>query len=73
MTRMPGSAAAWSGGITSETIVPPWYGERLDLDHAIWVCFANARNEEQKRADREQASEPVFRPHTWVSDLNDWL
>jgi hypothetical protein len=59
--------------ITSETIVPPWYGERLDLDHAIWVCFANARTEEQKRADREQASEPLFRPHTWVSDFNDWL
>jgi HNH endonuclease len=57
--------------ITPETIVPPWYGERLDLDHAIWVCFANARTEEQKRADREQASEPLFRPHTWVSDFND--
>ena len=57
--------------ITPDTIIPPWYGERLDLDHAIWVCFANARTEEQKRADREQASEPVFRPHTWVSDFND--
>jgi hypothetical protein len=30
--------------ITPETIVPPWYGERLDLDHAIYVCFANAAN-----------------------------
>ena len=28
--------------ITPETIIPPWYGERLDLDHAIHVCFANA-------------------------------
>jgi hypothetical protein len=54
--------------ITPETIVPPWYGERLDLDHAIWVCFANARTEEQKRADREQAQEPVFRPRTWDGD-----
>jgi len=31
--------------ITPETIIPPWYGERLDLDHAIYVCFANAANQ----------------------------
>ena len=30
--------------ITPETIIPAWYGERLDLDHAIYVCFANAAN-----------------------------
>jgi HNH endonuclease len=30
--------------ITPETIIPPWYGERLDLDHAIYVCLANAAN-----------------------------
>ena len=28
--------------ITPETIIPPWYGERLDLDYAIHTCFANA-------------------------------
>ena len=31
------------------------YGERLDLDHAIWVCFANARIAQEKQehpADR---------------------
>jgi hypothetical protein len=28
--------------ITAGTIVPGWHGERLDLDHAIWVAFANA-------------------------------
>jgi hypothetical protein len=33
--------------ITAETIIPPWYGERLDLDHAIYVCFANARTGEE--------------------------
>jgi hypothetical protein len=27
--------------ITPEMIIPPWYGERLDLDYAIAVCFAN--------------------------------
>ena len=30
--------------ITPETIIPSWYGERLDLDHAIYICFANAAN-----------------------------
>ena len=30
--------------ITPETITPAWYGERLDLDHAIYICFANAAN-----------------------------
>ena len=57
--------------ITPDTIIPPWYGERLDLDHAIYVCFANARTEEQKQADREQAQEPVFRPDTWGGDFSD--
>jgi 5-methylcytosine-specific restriction endonuclease McrA len=28
--------------ITPDTIVPAWYGERLDLDYAIHACFANA-------------------------------
>ncbi len=30
--------------ITPGTIIPAWYGERLDLDHAIYICFANAAN-----------------------------
>jgi HNH endonuclease len=34
--------------ITPDTIIPPWYGERLDLHHAIWACFANARTNEEK-------------------------
>jgi hypothetical protein len=28
--------------ITPDTIIPAWYGERLDLDHAIYISFANA-------------------------------
>ena len=44
--------------ITPETIIPPWYGERLDLDHAIYVCFANART------DRGKASRPGARPRS---------
>jgi Domain of unknown function (DUF222)/HNH endonuclease len=31
--------------ITPDTIIPPWYGERLDLDYAIYTCFANAANQ----------------------------
>ena len=65
-----GIAEAHDAAITPETIIPPWYGERLDLDHAIYVCFANARTEEQKQADREQAQEPVFRPDTGVGDFS---
>jgi len=54
--------------ITEETIVPAWYGERLDLDYAIAVCFANARTDEEKRADQEQAQEAVFRPKSLRGD-----
>ena len=39
-----------------ETIIPPWYGERLDLDHAIYVCLANARTPQERR---EQAEDPA--------------
>jgi 5-methylcytosine-specific restriction endonuclease McrA len=35
--------------ITPETIIPPWHGERLDLDYAIYTCLAN----EQLRRDCE--------------------
>jgi hypothetical protein len=36
--------------ITPETIVPAWFGERLDLDYAIATCFANAANREKAAA-----------------------
>jgi hypothetical protein len=61
---------AHDADITPETIIPPWHGERLDLDHAIYVCFANARTDEQKQADREQAQETVCRPDPWGSDFS---
>jgi len=38
--------------VTPETIVPPWYGERLDLDYAIAVLFGN----QQARRAREEAA-----------------
>jgi hypothetical protein len=70
--RRPGGSIGdtHDADITPETIIPPWYGERLDLDHAIYVCFANARTDEQKRADREQAQEAVFRPDTSTGDFS---
>ena len=51
-TQLPGSPAlpeadgtigdCHDADITTDTIVPAWYGERLDLDYAIHACFANA-------------------------------
>ena len=32
--------------ISPNTIIPAWYGDRLNLDLAIWACFANAKNAE---------------------------
>jgi hypothetical protein len=61
---------AHDADITEDTIIPAWYGERLDLDYAIAVCFANARTDEEKRADQEQAQETVFRPKSWGGDFS---
>ncbi len=44
--------------ITPDTIIPPWYGERLDLDYAIYTCLAN----EQVRADRAAGRHARRRP-----------
>jgi hypothetical protein len=49
--------------ITPETIIPPWYGERLDLDYAIGVCFANARTHQEQR---EHAGKPLARRRATV-------
>lgn len=29
--------------IAPDTIIPAWYGDKLNLDLAIWACFANAQ------------------------------
>jgi hypothetical protein len=29
--------------ISPDTIIPAWYGDRLNLDLAIWACFANVQ------------------------------
>jgi hypothetical protein len=48
-------AACHAAEITLSTIVPAWYGDKLDLDHAIWACFANAENQ-AKRAKEATAA-----------------
>jgi Domain of unknown function (DUF222)/HNH endonuclease len=58
--------------ITPDTIIPPWYGERLDLDHAIHACFANARTEEEKQAARDQDREPHARGRVTIYEPGDW-
>ena len=59
--------AAHDADITPDTIIPPWYGERLDLNHAIWTCFANART----REEREQDGAPVNRGRVTVYEPED--
>ena len=65
--------------ITTETIVPAWYGERLDLDYAIYVCLANAQTKEERQADRDQAGESgsrdrvqVFEPEGWADRIREY-
>jgi hypothetical protein len=60
---LPGTDGTIEGchdaGITLDTIIPPWYGERLDLDYAIYTCFANA---EYHARQAGQAGEPAGQP-----------
>ena len=58
--------------ITPETIIPPWYGERLDLDHAIYICLANARNQQERQEQRDQAGQPADRGRVRVYEPEDW-
>jgi len=58
---------AHDAAITPDTIIPPWSGERLDLNHAIWACFANART----REEREQDGAPVNRGRVTVYEPED--
>ena len=67
--------------ITPDTIIPAWYGERLDLDHAIYVCFANAANRARRREQEEQPDRPEPepeqaeppRPQLWAVSPFQWL
>jgi Domain of unknown function (DUF222)/HNH endonuclease len=69
--------------VTPDTIIPAWYGERLDLDHAIYVCFANAANRARRRDQEEQPDRPEpepepeqaepRRPQLWAVSPFQWL
>ncbi len=60
--------------ITPGTIIPPWYGERLNLDYAIYICLANARTPQERRDQRDQAEDPeLFRPRKWIVEPSDWI
>jgi len=45
--------------ITPETIIPPWHGERLDLDYAIYTCLANEKVRADRAAGRDRPEEPA--------------
>jgi hypothetical protein len=57
--------------ITPETVIPLWYGERLDLDYAIHVCFANARTQ-QERQTHLRDREPEVPERVTVYEPEDW-
>ncbi len=61
--------AAHDADITPDTIIPPWYGERLDLNHAIWACFANARIREER--ERGQDGDPADRGRVTIYEPGD--
>jgi len=56
--------------ITPETIIPPWYGERLDLDYAIAVCFANARVQQERR-NQPHGGEPKAKERVTIYEPED--
>jgi 5-methylcytosine-specific restriction endonuclease McrA len=55
---LPGSdgdlAGCHDADITTETIVPAGLGDKLDLDLAIWACFANARLDQQRAGQQHE-------------------
>jgi hypothetical protein len=40
--------------ITADTIIPAGLGDKLDLDLAIWACFANARIDQQRASQHQE-------------------
>jgi hypothetical protein len=53
--------------ITPDTIIPAWYGEHLDLDYAIYTCFANADYQARHQHDQHTtATTPAPEPEPWT-------
>jgi hypothetical protein len=55
---LPGGDGDLSGchnaQITTDTIIPAGLGDKLDLDLAIWACFANDRIDEHRASQHQQ-------------------
>jgi 5-methylcytosine-specific restriction endonuclease McrA len=76
-----GIADVHDAEITPETIIPPWHGERLDLDYAIYTCLANAGARQVAQADPDgpdsdtaRRGAAVFAPGNWyplIRQYND--
>ena len=81
LPQADGTIGDWhDADITPETIIPPWYGERLDLDYAIYTCFANAANQASGRTPPQvdQSGEtdlpaPLPPPTNRVIEPQDWM
>ena len=61
--------------ITAETIIPPWYGEKLDLDQAIYACFASARTGQERQAGERQITREavqVYEPEGWADRIRQY-
>jgi Domain of unknown function (DUF222)/HNH endonuclease len=56
--------------IDPDTIIPHWYGERLDLDYAIYTCFANARVQQERR-NQPQDGEPEAKERVTIYEPED--
>jgi hypothetical protein len=48
--------------ITPGTIIPPWYGEHLDLDYAIHAAFAHA-DYQARQHERDQRAQDYRETH----------
>ena len=62
---------AHDADITPDTIIPPWYGERLDLDHAICDLLRQRQDQGRTRA-RSQDGDPADRGRVTVYEPEDW-
>jgi len=59
----PGGLAASHGAdIDCHTIIPPHSGQRLDLQEAVWVCFARAKNNSGNKLSLARAPQPEEPP-----------
>jgi HNH endonuclease len=71
-----GIDTAHDAEITPDTIIPPWHGERLDLDHAIYVCFANARTRQERKRDPDgppRGRVRIYEPEDWPERMRQYL